>query len=235
MQSQGVGSRKECSLLIAKGRVSVDGETLRNAKAEVDPSVGFTIDGTFYEYAEKLYVALYKPAGYECSHKPQYNKSVYSLLPPEFLQRGLEAAGRLDADTTGLLLFSDDGQFIHRIMSPKKECHKVYEVTLKHPLTDDSLRALTEGVVLRGSSGPVSAIEVEAISSHLLRLKIAEGKYHQVKRMIAAVSNRVEALHRVEVGGLVLHTLNLSEGEYFILKKEHLKETELYDKCSITL
>lgn len=235
LQSQGIGSRKECMTLIAKGRVSVNGEILRNAKAEVEASLGFSVDETFYSYAEKMYVALYKPAGYECSHNPQHHKSVYSLLPAHLLKRGVESAGRLDADTTGLLLFSDDGQFIHKVMSPKKECRKVYEVHLKHALTNQALRLLQDGVVLRDSPYPVAAVRAEAISDKLLRLEIKEGKYHQVKRMVAAISNRVIFLHRVSVGGLTLDNLDLKEGHFLVLKKEHLEKTELYDKCTITL
>lgn len=235
LQSQGIGSRKECLAAISQGRVVVKGKTLRNPKEEINPFDGFVIDGEFVPYAEKLYIALYKPVGYECSHRPQHHKSVYSLLPDVFLNRGVEAAGRLDADTTGLLLLSDDGQFIHQIMSPKKKCHKVYEVVTKHTINEDALSALRTGVKLNDSAEPIRAIGVEAISDHLLRLEITEGKYHQVKRMIAAISNRVEKLHRISVGGCDLDSLRLSEGEYVVLKREQLEKTELYDKCIFTL
>jgi 16S rRNA pseudouridine516 synthase len=126
------------------------------------------------------------------------------LRPQKSAVQGVQAIGRLDQDTTGLLLLSDDGKFIHRMSSPRQHVPKVYEVTLKHPLDETQVRKLLAGVVLDDDPKPVRAATCEVVASHHLRLTLTEGKYHQVKRMVAAVSNRVEALHRSRIGGLVL-------------------------------
>ena len=118
--------------------------------------------------------------------------------------QGVQAVGRLDQDTTGLLLLTDDGKFIHRMSSPRHHVPKVYEVTAKHPLDDKQVQKLLEGVVLEDDPKPVRASACEAVAPHRLRLTLTEGKYHQVKRMVAAVGNRVEALHRSQIGGLAL-------------------------------
>ncbi|MFZ4481846.1 MAG: pseudouridine synthase, partial [Rhodoferax sp.] len=118
--------------------------------------------------------------------------------------QGVQAVGRLDQDTTGLLLLTDDGKFIHRMSSPRHHVPKVYEVTVKHPLDDQQVNKLLAGVVLDDDPRPVKAAAAQALASHHLRLTLTEGKYHQVKRMVAAVGNRVEALHRSQIGGLRL-------------------------------
>jgi len=164
-----------------------------------------------WPYHEKAYIMLHKPSATECSQKPSTYPSIYTLLPSALRLRpqkgavqGVQAVGRLDQDTTGLLLLTDDGQFIHRMNSPRRHVPKVYEVTVKHPLDDTQVARLLAGVVLDDDPKPVRAAAAEAVSSHHLRLTLTEGKYHQVKRMVAAVSNRVEALHRSQIGGLRL-------------------------------
>ena len=163
------------------------------------------------DYHERAYVMLHKPAGTECSQKPSTWPSIYTLLPAPLRQRpqkgavqGVQAVGRLDQDTTGLLLLTDDGQFIHRMGSPRHHVPKVYEVTVKHPLDDAQVQRLLQGVVLDDDPAPVAAAACEAVSPLHLRLTLTEGKYHQVKRMVAAVGNRVEALHRSRMGDLEL-------------------------------
>lgn len=230
LQSQGIGSRKNCIDLIKKGKVSIGGHTVGDPKAEVPVEDGFVLNEKHYTYHEKVYLALNKPLGYECSHNPQHNRSVYELLPTEFLNRKVEAAGRLDVDTTGLLLFSDDGQFIHRIMSPKRECLKTYRATLKHQITEDALDQLQNGVLLRDGNNLVSAVSVESVDDRIVDITIGEGKYHQVRRMFAAVSNRVEKLHRMSVGGLTLASLSIAEGNWLLLTSEQLCNAGLWDK-----
>ncbi|MCB2041927.1 MAG: pseudouridine synthase, partial [Rhodoferax sp.] len=124
--------------------------------------------------------------------------------PNKSAVQGVQAVGRLDQDTTGLLLLTDDGNFIHRMSSPRHHVPKVYEVTLKHALDDTQLQRLRDGVVLDDSPRPVRAADCEATDTHRLSLTLTEGKYHQVKRMLAAVGNRVEALHRSRIGQLCL-------------------------------
>jgi 16S rRNA pseudouridine516 synthase len=147
---------------------------------------------------------LHKPAGYECSTRPGRWPGVLSLLPPPLRRRGVQPVGRLDVDTTGLLLLTDDGALLHRLTSPRHHVAKVYEVRTRHPVDDPQLQRLREGVVLRDDPQPVRAAAVSRTGEHALSLTLSEGRYHQVKRMVAAVGNRVEALHRSAFGGWTL-------------------------------
>jgi 16S rRNA pseudouridine516 synthase len=185
--------------------------TVTQAAAEfVASGLRFRVQGLDWPYHEKAYVMLHKPLATECSQKPSTYPSIYTLLPsplrlrPQKGVQGIQAVGRLDQDTTGLLLLTDDGKFIHRMSSPRHHVPKVYEVTVKHPLDDVQIKKLLAGVVLDDDPKPVRAAACEAVASHHLRLTLTEGKYHQVKRMVAAVSNRVEVLHRSQIGGLRL-------------------------------
>jgi 16S rRNA pseudouridine516 synthase len=202
--TQGFGSRRQCRALIAAGRVSVKGAPCTEPEADWPPDgLVFEVDGEPWLYRERAYLILNKPAGYECSREPQHHLSVFSLLPAQLTLRGVQCVGRLDEDTTGLLLLSDDGRFVHAYTSPKRKVPKTYLATTRHPLDDAQLTALREGVLLHGESKPVAA-EALARSDRQLELTINEGKYHQVKRMIAAAGNRCEALHRERIGELAL-------------------------------
>jgi 16S rRNA pseudouridine516 synthase len=203
--SHGFGSRRECVGRVLDGQVRIGG-TVHDDPDEDVPTAGlvFAVDGRDWPYKVKALVMLHKSAGYECSMKPRHHPSVMSLLPLPLRVRGLQPVGRLDEDTTGLLLLTDDGTLIHRLTSPKHHVPKLYEATLKHPLDDRQLVALRAGVVLDDDPAPVRAIAAEAAGEHLLHLTLTEGKYHQVKRMAAAVGNRVEALHRSRFGALQL-------------------------------
>lgn len=205
LHSQGFGTRKECRALVRAGRVAVQGQRCVDPFAEY-PAAGleYTVDGEAWQYRVQAYIALNKPAGYECSHKPLHHPSVFSLLPPHVIRRGVQPVGRLDEDTTGLLLFSDDGQFIHALTSPRRQIPKVYAVTVKHPVDDVLVSALLAGVQLRDEPQPIAAAACERSGAHGLRLTLTGGKYHQVKRMVAAAGNRVETLHRQAVGGYAL-------------------------------
>ncbi len=219
LYSQGFGTRRVCSGLIQQGWVAVrtpdggaDFDSCSDASAEFEISgLLLKVQGVEWECHAKAYVLLNKPAGTECSQKPSTYPSIYTLLPPPLRQRptksavqGVQAVGRLDQDTTGMLLLSDDGQFIHRLSSPKKHVPKVYQVTTKHPVDASQVSRLLEGVVLDDDPKPVRAAACEVCGSHRLDLTLTEGKYHQVKRMIAAVGNRVEGLHRSRIGGYEL-------------------------------
>jgi len=226
LQSQGFGTRRECIARVRHGEVEVNGVVRDDPEAEVDPTgLLLTLDGTTWPYRDKAYLLLNKPAGYECSRQPIHNPSVCSLLPAPLLQRGVQCVGRLDQDTTGLLLFSDDGDFIHRMISPKKGVPKVYRVSCKHELTQDMLAALSSGVQLHDEPAAIAALACEQVSSHQLLLTLGEGKYHQVKRMVGAAGNRVEALHREAIGGLRLPP-GLSQGEWRWLDETDLRKLE---------
>jgi len=213
--SQGFGTRRVCAGLVQQGYVTVAGAPCDDPTAEFEAVEGlrFTVQGTDWEYHEKAYLMLHKPAGYECSQKPSAYPSIYTLLPAPIRQRGggaaagVQAVGRLDQDTTGLLLLSDDGKFIHRMSSPKHHVPKVYEVRAKHAVDDKQIQKLLSGVVLDDDPKPVRAAACEKTGDNQLSLTLTEGKYHQVKRMIAAVGNRVEevgGLHRSRIGLLDL-------------------------------
>lgn len=206
--SQGFGTRRECAALIAAGRVEVAGCVVDDPGAEVDTAnLVFAVDGQRWPYLERALVLLHKPAGVECSQKPRHHPSVLALLPAPLRRRGVQPVGRLDEDTTGALLLTDDGALIHRLTSPKRHVAKVYEVTLKHPLDAALVQRLVDGVVLADDPQPVRAAACEATGERTLRLTLTEGRYHQVKRMVAAAGNRVEALHRSAFGGLALGDL----------------------------
>ena len=236
LYSQGFGTRRVCAGLIQQGFVQVypSNEALalvqytQSATELVANGLRFKVQGVDWPYQEKAYLMLHKPAGTECSQKPSTYPSIYTLLPSPLRLRpqkgavqGVQAVGRLDQDTTGLLLLTDDGKFIHRMSSPRHHVPKVYEVTVKHPLDDSQVQKLLAGVVLDDDPKPVRAAACEAIGSHHLRLTLTEGKYHQVKRMLAAVSNRVEGLHRSEIGGLKLPE-DLAPGQWRWLSEADL-------------
>lgn len=239
LHAQGFGSRKECRALIRAGRVSVAGQPCDDPAAEFDPGsrdgspgLEFTVDDESWRFRARAYVVLHKPAGHECSQKPTFHPSVFTLLPPQLSGRGVQCVGRLDQDTTGLLLLSDDGQFIHQWSSGKKRTPKVYEVSLKHAVEQSFADRLVAGVELHDEPAPIAAAACELTGPSTLRLTICEGKYHQVKRMVAAVGNRVEALHRSRIGRLALPA-TLAPGQWRWLDAEQL--AQLQDKQAAAL
>jgi len=241
LYSQGFGTRRSCAGLIETGVVDVLDASGKWQVAGADDSavdeypaegLRFRVQGQEWVSHTKAYIMLYKPTATECSQKPSAHPSVYSLLPAPLRSRphkggalGVQAVGRLDQDTTGLLLLSDDGQFIHRMSSPKKHIAKVYEVTTKHPLSETQVQQLLTGVVLDDDPVPVKAVAAEQVSTHHLRLTLSEGKYHQVKRMLAAVSNRVERLHRSQIGDLKLPD-DLLPGQWRYLTEHELLQVQ---------
>ena len=219
LYSQGFGTRRVCSGLIEQGLVQVytgphGGSVVLCTQAEKEfatDGLRLRVQGVDWPYHEKAYLLLNKPMATECSHRPSTYPSIYTLLPSPLRMRpqkgavqGVQAVGRLDQDTTGMLLLTDDGQFIHRMSSPRRHVPKIYEVTVKHPLDSKQVEQLLQGVVLDDNPKPVRAAACEVTGEYHMRLTLTEGKYHQVKRMVAAVSNRVEALHRSQIGSLRL-------------------------------
>jgi 16S rRNA pseudouridine516 synthase len=222
LQSQGFGTRRYCGDLVEAGLVEVNGALCEDpgARFEVD-GLRLTVDGEEWLACTKAYLMLNKPAGYECSQRPRHHPSVYNLLPVPLRQREVQAVGRLDHDTTGLLLLTDDGQFIHAQTSPKKQVPKVYEVTTFDPVTREQVEALCTGVQLDDEPAPLAAHACEATGERSLRLSLLQGKYHQVKRMVAATGNHVTALHRSAIGGLRLDPA-LALGEWRWLTPEDM-------------
>lgn len=214
LQKHGFGTRKGCRALIRNERVAVNGEICDDPYADIDTDrLVFSVDGTDWPYAEFATLLLNKPSGYECSRRPQHHLGVLELLPPPLRERGVQPIGRLDEDTTGLLLITDDGQLNHVLSSGRRKVPKVYLATVKHPLDAAQVEQLLAGVLLNDEPAPIAAAGAEIVDPHHLRLTLTEGKYHQVKRMLAAVGNRVEALHREAIGGLSLPD-DLKPGEW---------------------
>ncbi|VVE45009.1 pseudouridine synthase [Pandoraea aquatica] len=204
-----------CRKLIQSGAFAIDGIVHDNFRESVDPKgLQFTLDGESWDYREHVYILLNKPEGFECSTSPTHHEGVHSLLPLPLAVRGVQPAGRLDQDTTGMLLLSDDGPFLHAMMSPRRHVPKRYVATTKHPVTQEMLQALREGVLLRDETEPLAATDVMSPSTHEIALTITQGKYHQVKRMVAAAGNRVEGLVRTAIGGLPMGNLELGEWRY---------------------
>ncbi|HXD08070.1 MAG TPA: 16S rRNA pseudouridine(516) synthase [Burkholderiaceae bacterium] len=212
--TQGFGTRRECAALLHAGRVRHAGRIVEDGDEDIDPAgLEFEVEGKAWRYHERALLMLHKPAGYECSTRPGAWPGVLSLLPLPLRRRGVQSVGRLDQDTTGLLLLTDDGPLLHRLTSPKHHVAKVYRATLKHPLSDEQVARLLEGVVLDDDPKPVRAAAARRLDDLSLELTLTEGKYHQVKRMVAAVGNRVEALHRSRFGALELPA-DLGSGQW---------------------
>lgn len=212
----GYGSRKQVALMFREGRITdADGEVLY-ADDKVGHA-GIRIDGEPLDPPAGLVLMLHKPAGYTCSTKDP-GRVIYDLLPPRFRLRSplLSSAGRLDRDTSGLLLMTDDGQLLHRITTPKSGLAKVYEATLAEELRGDEAAVFASGtLMLESEKTPLAPAELAVDGPREARLTLTEGRYHQVRRMFAAVGNHVEALHRSRVGGLGLD--GLPEGDWRIL------------------
>jgi len=217
--SQGFGARRECEGLIASGHVAIGGRTVEDPFEEFEAEgLVFKVRNESWPFHAKALIMMNKPRGHECSQKPKHHPSVYSLLPRPLRIRDVQSVGRLDEDTTGLLVLTDDGTLIHRWTSPKKHVPKVYEVGCKHAVTADQIERLLAGVKLVDDPATVAAAAAEITGErsdglHGLRLTLTDGKYHQVKRMLAAVSNRVESLHRSGFGALALPT-DLAPGQW---------------------
>ena len=215
LQAQGIGSRKQCLWLIENDCVALNGSTHNRPKENIEPADIRTleIDGEPFIVVPLpyFYILLNKPADYETSHKPQQYPSVFSLFPDHMRNIDMQAIGRLDADTTGVLLITNDGQFNHRTTSPKHKVPKLYRVNLKHPADEAFCQVLKNGVLLHDDNETVRAADAKLANPTTLLLTITEGKYHQVKRMVAAAGNRVEALHREKFGQW--RTQNLAPGE----------------------
>lgn len=211
--SQGFGTRRVCAGLIQQGLVQFPSRVSLESATDINATEGmpFTVQGQRWEYHEKAYLMLHKPAGYECSHRPGAWPSAYSLLPTPLRQRptktvvqGVQAIGRLDQDTTGLLLLTDDGPFLHKMSAPKHQVPKVYQIRTDREIDAQQIEKLLAGVVLNDDPKPVKAAAALQTGDKTLAMTLTQGKYHQVKRMIAAVGNHVIALHRSQIGSLVL-------------------------------
>lgn len=206
---------------IKAGRVCVNDVIAKKGDQKLLGDEIITLDGKQIEAFQTRYLMLHKPLGYVCANSDSHYPVVVDLIRLPRWQE-LQIVGRLDIDTTGLVLLTDDGQWNHRITSPRHECDKTYRVTTANPISADTAELFAAGVQLHGEKAPTRPAQLELISSHEARLKIHEGKYHQVKRMFAAAGNLVVALHRESIGNIQLDPA-LAPGEYRALTAEEIK------------
>ena len=204
-----------------RGDVTCDGVVVKNSGFKVLPQMAVHLDGTLISVIGERYIMLNKPVDTICSTIDEEYPSVLSLIDIEKMDT-LHIAGRLDVDTTGLVLITSDGQWSHKITSPKKDCGKRYWVELAEPIDDSLIQVFADGVELRNEDGLTKPALLDIIDSTHVRLTISEGKYHQVKRMFAAVGNRVVNLHREAVGAIELNT-DLAAGEWRFLTAAEVK------------
>ena len=213
--SQTTLTRTEAGRLIKIGRVTVDGKVCKQASTKWDPSAHeIVVDGKRLGYAETVYWMLNKPAGILCVSRDPKQPTVVDLLPPEAQRKGLFPAGRLDKDTHGLVLITDDGAFAHAMLSPRHHIPKTYRAVLDKPLTEEGAQAFREGPTLEDGTKclPAQVTVIEEGDNPLVEVVIYEGKFHQIKRMFAAVGCHVVWLKRIAMGGLALDE-SLEEGE----------------------
>ncbi len=223
LQSQGFGSRKWCRQLISDGEVSIGDQVITDFKSVFDTTnLSFTLFDEEWLYREHVYIALHKPPNMECSRKPSHHPGVLSILPEQFSWRDVQPVGRLDHDTTGLLLLSDDGAFIHAQSSPKRHVPKRYLATTFDPINEKLIALLKSGVQLHDEPAPLAAISCEQVGDYQCEIILEQGKYHQVKRMLAAAGNHCTALERIAIGELNLQHLELDLGEWCFLEESEL-------------
>ncbi|MDO8344205.1 MAG: 16S rRNA pseudouridine(516) synthase RsuA [Cellvibrio sp.] len=214
-------SRSLIQQAIKAGRVSVNDVIAKKGDQKLRGDEIITLDGKQVEAFQTRYLMLHKPLGYVCANSDSDYPVVVDLIRLPRWQE-LQIVGRLDIDTTGLVLLTDDGQWNHRITSPRHECDKVYRVTTADPISTETAALFAAGVQLHSEKAPTRPAQLELISSHEARLKIHEGKYHQVKRMFAAAGNLVVALHRESIGSIQLDPA-LAPGEYRALTADEIK------------
>lgn len=222
----GYGSRREIGLLAKAGRIKMDGASVATGESKIRPDPDLpermTIDGEPVDPPPGLALLLHKPLGVTCSHK-EAGPLVYGLLPSRWRRRdpAISTIGRLDKETSGLLLLTDDGALLHRVISPKMHVTKRYLATLARPLRGDEADIFSSGtLMLEGEDKPLLPATLEVLSPTSAHLTLTEGRYHQVRRMFAAVGNHVEALHRDRMGGLGLG--DLAAGEFRLLGEADL-------------
>ena len=221
LSEAGVASRKELKSLIRAGRVTVDGAVVREEAKKFDEAAcTIAVDGAAVEKYRKVLLMLHKPAGYVTSTDDPRDRTVMELLPPQY--RGLAPVGRLDKDTTGLLLLTDDGTFAHKIISPKSHVSKLYEAVVDGTPCEADFAAFREGIVLRDGTQCLPA-ELIDLGGGRVQVEVFEGKYHQVKRMLGSRQMSVLQLKRLRIGGLWLDG-SLAEGEYRRLTLEEIEK-----------
>lgn len=211
LSSQDIASRKEIKTLIKQGRIKVDGNVVMRPEDKFDPETcEITVDDKVILYKHYIYIMMNKPKGVLSASRDNHEKTVIDLLPQELRRRDLFPAGRLDKDTEGLLIITDDGDFSHKLLAPKSHVYKLYEVTVDRRLDSADIEAFREGISEGGDSFRPAEMKITGEKTALV--EICEGKYHQVKRMFCAIGAEVKELKRIKIGGLLLDS-HLSSGK----------------------
>ena len=213
-------SRTDVKKLIKSGLVSIDDETAKSGSQKVTDDQEIAIEGSTIQLMTTRYFMMNKPAGVVSATKDHTNPTALDLIY-EHRNDQLQIAGRLDIDTTGLLLITDDGQWNHIVTSPRTDCKKIYAVELENAVSEDYHKKLEAGIALEGEKRRCLPATMQVIDDHHIQLSISEGKYHQVKRMITSLGNEVISLHRLQIGGIALDP-ELEPGDYRPLTEEEI-------------
>lgn len=218
LSSQNIAARKDSSKLIRRGAVTVDGITVKDPGQHIDAQLcRVEVNGVAVEYRKYIYLMMNKPAGVLSASRDSHAKTVLDILPDAYVRRGLFPAGRLDKDTTGLLIITDDGEYSHKMLHPKKHVSKLYRAKLRDEVTQECAAGFSKGVLYEGISYMPARLDIE--DEHHALVEIQEGKYHQVKKMFQAYGNFVEELMRLSIGSLDLDK-NLNLGDTRIMTAE---------------
>ena len=233
LASQGIGTRSEVRKMIWAGRVTVDGVPCKYIDRKLEPSEhDIAVSGVSVCYKKHLYIMMNKPKGVVSASNDSHVETVVDILPPDLRRKGLFPVGRLDKDTTGLLIITDDGAFAHAVTSPGKKVYKTYRVTLDAPLTGEDIRVLSDGAVIDGGEQCLPAQVAVLDGEHFIyQIRIREGKYHQIKRMAQSVGRSVAQLERTAVGSLLLDS-TLARGQARELREEE-KDLPLLETPSL--
>lgn len=215
-------SRRDARIAIKRGKATLDGKVFRDFGALVNTDSDITFNGQACNYKKNIYILMNKPRGVLSASSDKNKQTVIDLVPESLKRNRLFPVGRLDKDTTGFLIITDDGEFAHKAISPKYEVYKSYLVTLDGKLTDEMVKAFAEGITLADGT-PCRKAELNILEENIARVKICEGKYHQIKRMFGVVGLGVNALKRESVGGLKLPD-DLAEGDCIELSIEEIKQ-----------
>ncbi|MCA1930362.1 16S rRNA pseudouridine(516) synthase RsuA [Rheinheimera sp.] len=213
-------TRSQAGKVIRQKLVTVNDELAKQPALQLKASDKVCLDGEELQLIGLRYIMMHKPAGYICSTEDPDHDTVFALMDEPLLER-LHTVGRLDLDTTGIVLITDDGQWSHKISSPKHHCAKTYRVWLADPVPESAIAQFAEGIMLRGEKTLTKPAQLVILEPHQALLTISEGRYHQVKRMFAAIGNKVEKLHREQIGDLPLDP-DLAEGEYRYLTDDEV-------------
>lgn len=217
LSNRGYCTRKDAALLLREGRVSVAGNLAQDRAQDVPSDADVLVDGELIDPGQGVLLIMNKPLGFTCSRQDS-GSLIYELLPERYQRRNppLVTVGRLDKETSGLLLFTDDGAFLHRLTSPKYKVNKFYEVNLESPISEENIELLRSGtLILHGEDKPLLPAQIVRYGERGLKVSICEGRYRQVRRMFEAIGNTVTGLHRLQIGALELGSIE--PGEYRIL------------------